>query len=50
MGLRKVSHVARDGGPGIANIELAMQDGYSTGRGLGLGLPGTRRASLVPVA
>ena len=35
--------VARDGGPGIANIELAMQDGYSTGRGLGLGLPGTRR-------
>ena len=34
---------ARDGGPGIANIELAMQDGYSTGRGLGLGLPGTRR-------
>jgi serine/threonine-protein kinase RsbT len=35
--------VARDGGPGIANIEKAMQDGYSTGRGLGLGLPGTKR-------
>lgn len=34
---------ARDDGPGIANIELAMQDGYSTGGGLGLGLPGTRR-------
>jgi len=34
---------ARDDGPGIPNIELAMQDGYSTGRGLGLGLPGTRR-------
>ena len=34
---------ARDNGPGIPNIELAMQDGYSTGRGLGLGLPGTRR-------
>jgi serine/threonine-protein kinase RsbT len=34
---------ARDEGPGIPNIELAMQDGYSTGRGLGLGLPGTRR-------
>jgi serine/threonine-protein kinase RsbT len=34
---------ARDEGPGIASIELAMQDGYSTGRGLGLGLPGTRR-------
>ena len=35
---------ARDDGPGIPNIELAMQDGYSTGGGLGLGLPGTRRA------
>ncbi len=34
---------ARDRGPGIPNIELAMQDGYSTGSGLGLGLPGTRR-------
>jgi serine/threonine-protein kinase RsbT len=34
---------ARDDGPGIPNIELAMQDGYSTGRGLGLGLPGIRR-------
>jgi serine/threonine-protein kinase RsbT len=34
---------ARDDGPGIPNIELAMQDGYSTGGGLGLGLPGTRR-------
>jgi serine/threonine-protein kinase RsbT len=35
--------VARDEGPGIPNIELAMQDGYSTGKGLGLGLPGARR-------
>lgn len=34
---------AHDEGPGIANIEMAMQDGFSTGRGLGLGLPGTRR-------
>jgi serine/threonine-protein kinase RsbT len=34
---------ARDTGPGIADIEQAMQDGYSTGRGLGLGLPGARR-------
>lgn len=34
---------ARDDGPGIANIDLALRDGYSTGRGLGLGLPGTRR-------
>ena len=34
---------ATDEGPGIANVELAMQDGYTTGNGLGLGLPGTRR-------
>jgi len=32
-----------DKGPGIADINLAMQDGYSTGKSLGLGLPGTRR-------
>jgi serine/threonine-protein kinase RsbT len=35
--------VATDEGPGIADVELAMQDGYTTGNGLGLGLPGTRR-------
>ena len=35
--------VATDQGPGIADIELAMQDGFTTGSGLGLGLPGTRR-------
>jgi len=34
---------ARDQGPGIPNVELAMQDGYSTGGGLGMGLPGTKR-------
>jgi serine/threonine-protein kinase RsbT len=34
---------AEDEGPGIADIERAMEDGYSTGRGLGLGLPGARR-------
>ncbi|WP_125723479.1 anti-sigma regulatory factor [Flavobacterium ustbae] len=32
-----------DKGPGIADIELAMKDGYSTGKSLGLGLPGTKR-------
>ncbi|GAB4026374.1 anti-sigma regulatory factor [Spirosoma gilvum] len=32
-----------DKGPGIADISLAMQDGYSTGKSLGLGLPGTKR-------
>ena len=35
--------VARDTGPGIADVEMALRDGYSTGRGLGLGLPGARR-------
>lgn len=35
--------IARDSGPGIADIEQAMQDGYSTSRGLGLGLPGSKR-------
>jgi serine/threonine-protein kinase RsbT len=35
--------VALDAGPGIADISRAMQDGYSTGKGLGLGLPGVRR-------
>jgi serine/threonine-protein kinase RsbT len=35
--------VARDEGPGIHDVDQAMQDGYSTGRSLGLGLPGARR-------
>jgi serine/threonine-protein kinase RsbT len=35
--------VASDSGPGIPDLELAMQDGYSTGNGFGLGLPGVRR-------
>ena len=35
--------VASDEGPGIADVELAMRDGYTTGNGLGLGLPGARR-------
>jgi serine/threonine-protein kinase RsbT len=34
---------AVDEGPGIPDIEMAMRDGYSTGRSLGLGLPGARR-------
>lgn len=32
-----------DKGPGIANIELALKDGYSTGGGMGLGLSGSKR-------
>ena len=35
--------IARDAGPGIADLDLVMQDGYSTSGGLGLGLPGARR-------
>jgi serine/threonine-protein kinase RsbT len=34
-----------DHGPGIADVELAMKDGYTTGNGLGLGLSGARRLS-----
>ena len=32
-----------DRGPGIAEIELAMQDGYTSGGGMGIGLPGAKR-------
>ena len=35
--------VASDRGPGIADIEQVMRDGYSTSGSLGLGLPGVRR-------
>jgi serine/threonine-protein kinase RsbT len=35
--------VAADQGPGIPDIERALQDGYTTGGGLGLGVPGARR-------
>ncbi|KAF0096397.1 MAG: anti-sigma regulatory factor [Puniceicoccaceae bacterium 5H] len=35
----------QDQGPGIENIEKALEDGYSTGSGLGLGLGGARRLS-----
>jgi serine/threonine-protein kinase RsbT len=34
--------IARDDGPGIPDIEQAMQYGYSTRRGLGVGLPGAK--------
>ncbi|WP_080237008.1 anti-sigma regulatory factor [Spirosoma rigui] len=34
-----------DDGPGIADIERAMQSGYTTGTGMGLGLPGAKRLS-----
>jgi serine/threonine-protein kinase RsbT len=35
--------IASDEGPGIEDLDLAMLDGYSSGKGLGLGLPGARR-------
>ncbi|WP_336517967.1 anti-sigma regulatory factor [Pollutibacter soli] len=35
--------IFRDQGPGIKDIQLAMKDGYTTGKSLGLGLPGTKR-------
>lgn len=35
--------LARDNGPGIADLELAMADNYSTGGTLGLGLPSVKR-------
>ncbi len=40
---RGVVVVATDQGPGIADIDLAMRDGFSTGKTLGLGLPGAKR-------
>lgn len=33
----------KDQGPGIPNIQQAMKDGFSTGKSLGLGLPGAKR-------
>ncbi len=33
----------KDEGPGIANVELALTDGWTSGQGLGLGLTGARR-------
>ena len=42
-GFATIRVTVEDHGPGIPDIELAMRDGYSTGGGLGAGLPGTRR-------
>jgi|SRR5690349_21089206 serine/threonine-protein kinase RsbT len=38
-----ITIIATDEGPGIANIDDAMRDGFSTAKSLGLGLPGARR-------
>jgi serine/threonine-protein kinase RsbT len=42
-GSRGIEIVVSDSGPGIADIELAMHSGYTSGRGLGMGLPGAKR-------
>jgi serine/threonine-protein kinase RsbT len=42
-GRRGIMVVARDSGPGISDLELAMSDGYSTKNSLGVGLPGAKR-------
>ena len=44
-GRRGLKVTFEDKGPGIADIELAMKDGYTSGAGLGLGLSGAKRLS-----
>ena len=51
MCLQVVRHASRNGlrvtftdqGPGIPEVALAMTDGYTSGGGLGIGLPGAKR-------
>jgi serine/threonine-protein kinase RsbT len=43
LGRAGLRMVFEDHGPGIADRELAMRDGYTTGNGLGLGLSGSKR-------
>ena len=43
IGGHGIQIVVRDEGPGIANVDQALRDGFSTGQGLGMGLPGTKR-------
>jgi serine/threonine-protein kinase RsbT len=38
-----VEIVVADQGPGIGDVAMVMRDGYSTGKGLGIGLPGAKR-------
>lgn len=40
---RGLKLVFEDKGPGIADLDLAMKDGYTTGNGMGLGLGGSKR-------
>ncbi|GAA5528443.1 serine/threonine-protein kinase RsbT [Herpetosiphon gulosus] len=44
QGLRKgLQVVCEDQGPGIEDISLVMQDGYTTSKGMGMGMPGAKR-------
>ncbi|MBC8161334.1 MAG: anti-sigma regulatory factor [Roseiflexaceae bacterium] len=42
-GRKGIEIICEDQGPGISSIDLVMQDGYSTSRGMGMGLPGAKR-------
>jgi serine/threonine-protein kinase RsbT len=42
-GARGIEITVSDSGPGIVDLELAMHAGYTSGRGLGMGLPGAKR-------
>lgn len=42
-GRKGIEILCEDQGPGIADMSLAMQDGYTTSRGMGMGLPGAKR-------
>jgi len=42
-GRRGIEIVCEDQGPGIPDLDAALQDGYSTSRGMGMGLPGANR-------
>ncbi|MGB9634671.1 MAG: anti-sigma regulatory factor [Chloroflexaceae bacterium] len=43
LGRKGIEIVCEDQGPGIPDIDLVMQDGYTTSRGMGMGLPGAKR-------
>ncbi len=45
VGRRGVRLTFEDKGPGIADIDTALKDGFTTGKGMGLGLGGARRLS-----
>jgi len=45
MGRRGLRLTFEDRGPGIADIEAALKDGFTTGKGMGLGLGGAKRLS-----